>query len=417
MSNVLKIIVFVLLVFAVCFLAIVGIVYFESTPLAIASASTDSAPLANTLYYFNNTFPNLSSYVGSQTVDMYCLNSQIASEGYPLPTANGWIHVTQIYTEYGSNGYTTFLRQVANTFTSGDLLWNVSTNRLKKYNGSSWSNTAYNSMYYYSFGLSLGNVHLPNGFGHTFDLQATKVVTPYIVFEPDFDYDDHITVELGGSLYPFNRPEEYYTFTQVGYRLLNTENQFASGGAYLYYRYTYSEELNDNEYAYYSYTSGMVTPHQIDGKYYVFLLLPIALTDAEYNLDSFEIRWGNDNTWYSITPTISLNAFYLNYDALKHNFFEPASSSVSSAAYTSGYSAGFVDGSQRGNNLVYVMWTVFEMPFKLLFGTYDTERHVYVNGLLTFDILGVNMRAFVLGLMSICIIIAIIKLISGKFGR
>lgn len=65
------------------------------------------------------------------------------------------------------------------------------------------------------------------------------------------------------------------------------------------------------------------------------------------------------------------------------------------------------------NNLVNLIFATMDAPIKILFGTYDNSTHLWTGGLFSFTVLGVDIRAFAAGLLSFCLIIAIVKLVMG----
>ena len=65
------------------------------------------------------------------------------------------------------------------------------------------------------------------------------------------------------------------------------------------------------------------------------------------------------------------------------------------------------------NNLVNLIFATIDAPIKILFGTYDNDTHLWTGGLFSFTVLGVDLRAFAAGLLSFCLICAIVKLVLG----
>lgn len=90
-----------------------------------------------------------------------------------------------------------------------------------------------------------------------------------------------------------------------------------------------------------------------------------------------------------------------------------------SDGYDVGYSVGEIQGFQRGssfaehNNLISLVWSTFKMPFELLFGTFNDQTTQWENGLFTTKFLGVDLRAFVLGILSLSLIIRILRIVLG----
>lgn len=70
------------------------------------------------------------------------------------------------------------------------------------------------------------------------------------------------------------------------------------------------------------------------------------------------------------------------------------------------------NNAQR-NNLVNLIFATIDAPVKILFGTYDNDTHLWSGGLFSFTVLGVDLRAFTAGLLSFCLIVAIVKLVLG----
>lgn len=98
----------------------------------------------------------------------------------------------------------------------------------------------------------------------------------------------------------------------------------------------------------------------------------------------------------------------------------------SRGTFAEGYVVGYGDGETAGyqaganfaehNNLISLVWATFKMPFELLFGTYNAQDSRWENGLFTTTFLGVDLRAFVLGILSLSLIIRILRVVLGGSG-
>lgn len=106
----------------------------------------------------------------------------------------------------------------------------------------------------------------------------------------------------------------------------------------------------------------------------------------------------------------------LNLNFLKHNY-TLYSIYFMAYGYPVGYHDGYIVGHAAGmvtdKTFVSVIWETFRLPFRLLFGDFDSTNNMYTGGLFNFTLLGVDMRAFCLGLMSVCVVIAIVKFVLG----
>lgn len=143
-----------------------------------------------------------------------------------------------------------------------------------------------------------------------------------------------------------------------------------------------------------------------DDLFYLCLCIPAGVV-------SFDIKFADGTDVLTIDDTSD------TYNAFRDNFSALADTSID-GTYQQGFNAGLEVGAEQadGNNLMSVIWSVFEMPFKLLFGQYDTDvdsptYQQYVGGLFSFTLLGIDLRAFALSIMSICILIGIFRAIIG----
>lgn len=89
--------------------------------------------------------------------------------------------------------------------------------------------------------------------------------------------------------------------------------------------------------------------------------------------------------------------------------------------YREGYEAGYAAGNDYNekNNLIQLVWSVFKMPYELMFGTLqeypaDSGNYRRVGGLFSITVLGVDMRAFVLGLISFVLVLRIVGFLLGN---
>lgn len=179
------------------------------------------------------------------------------------------------------------------------------------------------------------------------------------------------------------------------------------------------------------------------GTYYY---VPVYFNDIMYNT-WHGVSWAytdDDSRWwllFSVPTNISYNVRLSYYSDMSYYtelsyFYDPNSdmSPVLGAfvsnyrnttygldnefqiAYQEGADAGYSDGYSDNNTLISVFWAAFEFPFRILFGTYNSTTGFYDGGLFNFTILGLDIRAFVLSIISVCLIVAIIKLILGSRG-
>lgn len=168
----------------------------------------------------------------------------------------------------------------------------------------------------------------------------------------------------------------------------------------------YSEEA-DRWYLYYSSTISFIS--NSDGYAYAIPILDSSFYNT-HGVSKILLRYGEDSSNPDGYVELSGNAFAAAIN--NYQFIKAYHQNALLASYDIGYAAG-MDADQT---LLSVIWSTFELPFRLLFGTWDNYENAYVGGLFNFHILGVDIRAFVLGLMSACIVVAIIRFILGSKG-
>lgn len=115
----------------------------------------------------------------------------------------------------------------------------------------------------------------------------------------------------------------------------------------------------------------------------------------------FDTLYTGDNlsvgsSWYSISSDVSSLNEGLSYEIFVNGFNTGARTS-----YQRGYEDGVVVGSSVPGTLVNMVFSTIEIPFKILLGEWDENQHKYVNGLVTFNIFGVDLRDFLLSLIAI----------------
>ncbi len=117
------------------------------------------------------------------------------------------------------------------------------------------------------------------------------------------------------------------------------------------------------------------------------------------------------------------------------NYFTSYIGSFSASdSYQSGYSAGFADGSRDGANQALIEYnngynagqsdgyttgfsagvaSANDYSFLSLMGSVIDTPIKAITSLLDFEVLGFNMSTFALSLLTICVILKIVSLISG----
>lgn len=128
--------------------------------------------------------------------------------------------------------------------------------------------------------------------------------------------------------------------------------------------------------------------------------------------DSIRYYYDDYDDWVIVDtyPTVSGSLLYWidSNNTIFNNFV------LGTGQYDSGYLAGYQAGYADNNNLLGLMWHVFDFPFRLAFGEWSDTSQSYQHGLFTFTILGLDVRPFVLSLMAIIIIVAIVRFILGR---
>lgn len=137
----------------------------------------------------------------------------------------------------------------------------------------------------------------------------------------------------------------------------------------------------------------------------------IILSAPSY-VSSITISYPGSQTSYTISDDPDDDEDWI--DLAHENFTYLAYEEPYGIAYYNGYNDGI--RLARENNLINMTFAALQMPFKLLFGTWDADEETYVDGLFTIEILGVDLRAFVLGILSAVIIIRLLRLIIGVAG-
>ena len=159
-------------------------------------------------------------------------------------------------------------------------------------------------------------------------------------------------------------------------------------------------------------TTNTYTVPNINGKYYLCLVLPPDIVSTEFVesvLIGFTSAQSSDD-FLSLSSTVIAD-FQENGELLASY-----TDIIRNQGFNNGYQVGYSQGTANRNNLVDVIWATIQMPVRILFGDIDTDAesptyNQYVGGLFNFTILGLDIRAFVLSIMSVCIIIAIMKIV------
>lgn len=275
-----------------------------------------------------------------------------------------------------------------------------------------------------------------------FKARATDLgVAPWLVSHaPEFDTDDLSILTLNYFAVPEIKQSawDYFSHTEsyqienthnngqylnnvnsiVGVRLLNANDHADNNGEvtvrvkqYLYV--TESESTINLSFDIVLYPQYLANgSYDPDSKYYLALCLPP-------NIQFFEIAYTDEDlnesdNWLTML-TEDYGSTYLFY---RRNYYFLYGSNFYNNLGSYSYNQGVAHGAETaGNNqLVNVVWSVLSFPSKILFGTYDTDAHQYVGGLFNFTILGLDIRAFVLSVMSVCLVLACIRVILGSRG-
>jgi len=144
--------------------------------------------------------------------------------------------------------------------------------------------------------------------------------------------------------------------------------------------------------------------------------------DEHYSdLTRIDIYFADDTLPAPITQITNSSFFavagdnynYMTYLITHSDLYQDGVQFAVGIAYDQGYEAGYTEQ----NNLIAVMWESFSLPVRLLFGEWqvddDTGVGQYVGGLFNFTVLGVDIRAFVLAILTILILVTIVKFILG----
>lgn len=141
-------------------------------------------------------------------------------------------------------------------------------------------------------------------------------------------------------------------------------------------------------------------------------------------VSSYPFNYLNQSTYmdtYVIYASDFTNVYYLTYidtssstagDTLFFNTINIYSNLDNSSWYDRGIETGKSLGFNEGYNKGYQEGSNYSgIPFYNMFGAIFDVPVQTINGLLDFNILGVNMKGFILGLISLCIILFILKIV------
>lgn len=113
--------------------------------------------------------------------------------------------------------------------------------------------------------------------------------------------------------------------------------------------------------------------------------------------------------------------FAQGYDEAKNEWYPKGKDEGSQLGYAEGKQDGIAIGKGQGyeegvrdaNDYTFfsLVSSLFDAPIQVILGDYDASTGQRVGGLLNFDLLGVNISSFLLAIFTICIIIAVIKLV------
>lgn len=412
----------------------------------IASAAVTSFEEGN-LYVWNESSGQPSYSNGNYQCNFFAKLSSTA----PSTASDITTRILRIYVhETSSYDYVDFCQSYTNyTLTAGDIRsqysYNGGTWNWYIYNGSSWDirNKSNFDFYLGSQAQDLGlvtadlgivnswrsnvNLYQANFFGGapepifgtdfievSFNYRVSGVgLTPYT---PDFQ-----TPNWSNFLPNNNGSTGDMTWQLVGFNILNAYEHYGSFSyagysvddvVPIYVEYYYQGSLWTSGYVFCSAVYDEASEDDEQYKFYLILCVPtgtekikvyFAIDSAGQQVSSFS---GQSST--ELTASSDVFSTYIS------NYQKIYNSPLLVYQYQKGYSAG--EQSNSDNNLFSLIWSAFKLPFTLLFGEYNNTTHLYEGGLFNFTFLGVDLRAFVLSLMSVCLIIACIKLVLGMRG-
>lgn len=406
------------------------------------SYSTMNRAVMSESYYYSFTSPSALSdmSIGSQNFAGFMRTSSSSSESFTFGAGESGVYpYSYIHFIRPDNSPSNATMRVGYKASSNSSTTETNTTV-------STSSVVYFFTEYDDFGIPALNTgssaNSANYFLTQFKARATDLgVAPWLVSHaPEFDTDDLSILTLNYFTVPEIQQSgwDYFSHTAsnqientqnngqylnnvnsiVGVRLLNANEHADSNGEvtvrvkqYLYVTDSESTiNLSFDIVLYPQYLpNGSYDP---DSKYYLALCLPP-------NIQYFEIAYTDEDLTDSDNWLTMLTADYgSTYLFYQRNYYFLYGSNYYNNLGTYAYNQGVAHGAETaGNNqLVNVVWSVLSFPPKILFGTYDSETHQYVGGLFNFTILGLDIRAFVLSVMSVCLVLACIRVILGSRG-
>lgn len=143
-------------------------------------------------------------------------------------------------------------------------------------------------------------------------------------------------------------------------------------------------------------------------------------TDSSYNT-STEPLYPIYESYETAFNVGKAQGFKQGYDEAKNEWYPKGKDEGSQLGYAEGKQDGIAIGKGQGyeegvrdaNDYTFfsLVSSFFDAPIKVILGDFDATTGQRVGGLLNFDLLGVNISSFLLAIFTICIIIAVIKLV------
>lgn len=154
--------------------------------------------------------------------------------------------------------------------------------------------------------------------------------------------------------------------------------------------------------------------------YFIILIPSYNPQIGPVNISKFETYVPGDTT-NIVTYSLLENTATYNALVSSMNAITEFTDDTMTLGHIYGYNLGYQTGLETDKTLLSVMWQTFNLPFRLLFGTYDDTPGSltygqYVGGLFNFTILGVDIRAFCIGIMSFAIVLAVVRFVIGVKG-
>ena len=239
----------------------------------------------------------------------------------------------------------------------------------------------------------------------------TKVcVDPNIIHSPDIHLFTNAINNVLYNAYDFVNDDYYYDLTSLDNFIFYDSSDFVdTSSSFTSINFRCFSSDNQNVY------SDSITCTIYNGLAWFSLSLPDThISRIFFYYEDYE----SDGVMFTVED---LNEYVLlwrdNYTAIADSYTDIEAKSIRDN-YLSGYNTGI----NTDKTLLSVMWQTFNLPFRLLFGTYDdnpqsVSYQSYVGGLFNFTLLGVDLRGFCIGIMSFAIILAIVRLILGMRGN